>query len=209
MLKMYLKGLFEEPADGTQGGDNGAADGSNNENNNGSQGTQGGEKLYTKAEMDAYTDGVVQRKKAEWDKTHKSAVKDEAERLAAMNAQERAEHDRDEWKAKYDELFKQNTRATLTAEARRIISDAGIANVSDDLISRLVGEDAETTKAAVDGFVAAYNNAVQAGITNAAKKQSPKAGTSSGGVTKESIMAIKDPIERQAMMRKHHTLFGF
>lgn len=205
-MKMYIKGLFDDPTTGDNGGTNGGADGGTD----GNGGTGGaGEKMYTKAEMDAYTDTVVQRKKAEWDKSHKSAIKDEAEKLAAMNAQERAEHDRDEWKQKYEEQFKINQRATLTAEARRIITGAGISNVSDDLLNRLIGEDAETTKAAVDGFVAAYNAAVQAGITDAAKKPSPKGGTSSSGVTKESIKAIKDPIERQAMMRKYHKLFGF
>ena len=208
MLKMYVRGLFDDPEDGagegTQGND-GANDGAGDDKG----GAKSGEKLYTKAEMDAYTNSVVSKKKAEWDKSHKAAIKDEAERLAAMNAQERAEHDRDEWKSKYEELYKQNTKATLTAEARKIISDAGIANVSDELISRLVGEDAETTKSAVDGFVTAYNSAVQAGITNAAKKPSPKGGSSSNSVTKDDILAIKDPIERQRMMRKHHKLFGF
>ena len=203
MKKMYIKGLFDEPNDGTNNDNN---DGANDDSkNNGDK----GEKLYTKAEMDAYTNQIVSKKKAEWDKSHKASIRDEAERLASMTAQEKAEHDRDEWKAKYDELFKQNAKATLTSEARKIISDAGITGVSDDLIERLIGEDAETTKATVDGFVTAYNNAVQAGIQQIAKKAPPKGNTSNNGVTKESIMAIKDPIERQAMMRKHHKLFGF
>jgi hypothetical protein len=208
MKKMYIKGLFDDGANGATG-DAGDNNGGTGENDAGANGDGKGEKLYTKAEMDAYTNQVVSKKKAEWDKSHKTAVKDEAERLAAMNAQERAEHDRDEWKAKYDELFKQNTRATLTAEARKIISDAGITGISDELIDRLVGDDAETTKASVDGFVKAYTEAVNAGVVAIAKKPSPKGGTSSNGVTKESIMKIKDPIERQAMMRKHHKLFGF
>ena len=208
MLKMYIKGLFDDPTDGagegTQGNE-GAGEGAGDDKGR----AKSGEKLYTKAEVDAYTNSVVSKKKAEWDKSHKAAIKDEAERLAAMNAQERAEHDRDEWKAKYDELYKQNTKATLTAEARKIISDAGITNVSDALIERLVGEDAETTKSAVDGFVTAYNSAVQAGITNAAKKPSPKGGSSSTSMTKEKIDAIKDPIEKQRMIRKYHKLYGF
>lgn len=208
MLRMYVKGLFDDPADGDNGNNNddGAAAG-----NNGGNGNQGGngEKTYTKAEMDAYTNAVVSRKKAEWEKSHKASIQDEAARLAAMNAQERAEHDRDEYKKKYEEQLRINTKATLTAEARRIISDAGVTNVSDDLIERLIGDDAETTKAAVDGFVAAYNAAVQTGITNAARKPSPKAGASGSKVTKETIEAIKDPIERQRMIRKHHKLYGF
>lgn len=207
-MKMYVKGLFDDPTDGSNGGtDNGNAD--NGDNNGGAENNNPTEKLYTKAEMDAYTNAIVSRKKAEWKRDNETSIKDEAERLAAMTAQQRAEHDRDTWKQKYEEQLKINTRTTLTAEARKQLSDAGVLNVSDSLLDRLVGDDATTTKASIDEFIKAYNTAVQAGIKDKAKRPSPKAGTSSGVVTKESIMAIKDPIERQAMMRKHHKLFGF
>lgn len=201
----YIKRLFDDPE---AGADNGSDNGSDN-GQKAEQKTEQGEKLYTKAEMDAYTNNVVKQKKAEWDKKHTEKLSSEAARLADMDATQRLEHERDDWKSKYEALYATNERNALKTQAVSILAKAGISGLSDDLIDRLVGKDAEETKTSVDSFISAYNSAVKGGIKDAAKHPTPKSGSTKPTVTKESILAIKNDVERQAMMRKYHKLFGF
>lgn len=160
----------------------------------------GAEKMYSEAELEAI---VQQRIKDEQEKV--TRAKTEAERLAQMNAQERAEYERDQLKQRLDELEKEKAVSQMTSTARKMLADANI-NVSDDIVSLLVSDDADKTKAAVDGFVSLFNQSVQNAVKDALKGNPPKTGDSAT-VTKEQIMAIKDPIARQKAIRENMELF--
>ena len=126
-----------------------------------------------------------------------------------MSAQEKAEYERDQLKKELAELKKQASLAEMTKTARKMLSDDGIT-VSDDLLSMLVSDNAETTKSAVDGFRQAFTNAVEIAVKERLKGEPPRKG--SGGapaMTKEQIMAIRDPELRQKKMLENKHLFNF
>lgn len=181
-----------------QGQDKGGADGSKD------KGKDGGDKKYSDADLDA----IISKKFAKWQAQQQKAV-DEAKKLAEMDAQQRAEYERDQLKDELAKLKKSATRAEMTKTARKMLSDDGI-NVPDELLSVMVSDDAETTKAAVDGFKTAFAAAVEAAVKDRLKGNPPKRGAEDGGtMTKEQIMAIRDPELRQKKMLENKHLFNF
>ncbi len=194
--------LFAEPAgqEGTPPPDNNGEGTEPPAGGNGDSGAAGDEKKYSESEIEAI---VQQRLKDEQKKADKA--KTEAERLAQMNAQERAEYERDQLQQKLDEMEKERTIAQMTSTARKMLADANI-NVSDDIVTLLVSDDADKTKAAVDGFITLFNQSVQNAVKDALKGNPPKTGDAAT-VTKEQIMAIKDPIARQKAIRENIELF--
>lgn len=189
--RIYMRQLFEDPEGNDDPNDGGTGSGSGSE-----------EKKYTDAEVE----DLINKKFAEWEKRQKK-TEDEAARLAGMNAQQRAEHERDELEKKYNDLLKQNTIATLTVQARKMLSDGGVNGVPDELVAVLVTEDADTTKANVDAFTKLFKQAVQEAVKNANRKPSPKTGATGGTLTKADILKVEDINERQKLIRENMDLF--
>lgn len=157
---------------------------------------------------DKDVDNIINQKFAEWQKKQEKAV-DEAKKLSAMNAQQKAEYERDKLQKELDEYKRQASLAEMTKTARKMLSENGIT-VSDELLSMLVTTEAEETKAAVDGFAKAFTEAVESAVKERLKGEPPRKG--SGGavaMTKEQIMAIKDPELRQKKMLENKELFNF
>lgn len=207
---IYLMQAFEEGTDGAGAagaapeggkpgtdGNNGAGQGAGA--SGGNNGAQGAEKKYTDAELDA----ILNKKFAEWQKKQTKAV-DEATKLANMSAEEKAKA----WEQKYNELLAQNNRAKLTAQATRLIAEAGLPAMTERIIATLVADDAETTKANVDAYVKDFNDKLAEARKNDAKKPAPKGGNSSGKtITKEEILAEKNQAKRQKLIAEHMDLF--
>ena len=173
----------------------------NNENQNGEkQNDQGNEKKYSDADLDK----IIGKKFAEWKAKEEKKVQ-EAERLAKMTAEEKANEEKNAAIKRAEEAEAKLERIGLVAEARKQLAEAKIT-VSDALLETLVTKDAETTKANITSFTALYNadleNAVKARIAGDPPKTGGKA-----SVTKEEIMAIKDTAERHKMIREHMDLF--
>ena len=158
---------------------------------------------------DEDVDEILNRKFAEWQKKQQKAV-DEAQKLATMNATQKAEYERDQLKKELEELKRISALSEMSKTARKMLSDNGIT-ISDDLLSVMVTEDAETTKAAVDGFSQMFTQAVEAAVKERLKGDPPRKGSGSGvpAMTKEQIMAIRDPELRQKKMLEHKELFNF
>lgn len=159
-----------------------------------------------------YTDDdvnkIIGQKKAEWEKKKQKEI-DEAKKLADMNATQKAEYERDKIQKELDEYKKKDTLAEMSKTARKILADSGIS-ISDELLAMLVTVDAEETKAAVDGFTKAFNDAVESKVKERLKGEPPKRGTKTGAaeITKEQIMAIKDDELRQQKMLENKELFN-
>ena len=147
---------------------------------------------------------LINKKFAEWQEKKEKELT-EAKKLAEMNAQERAEHERDEMKRQLETLMKQQSLTEMTKTARAMLTEKEIT-VSDDLLSMLVSEDADKTKSTIDSFVELFQGAVKSAVANALKGNIPKTGASSG-TTKEQIMAVKDRAERQRLIRENMELF--
>lgn len=210
-----FKGLlqaFDDPegGEGNKGGsddggqksgkstDNGAKDGKSKDG--GADGKGADEKKYSDADLDK----IINQKFAKWQKDQEKAVS-EAKKLASMTEQEKAEHERDEIKKELEALKKANNMAEMGKQARKMLNEDGI-NIPDDLVNLIIAEDAETTKDTVQQFSKLFKAAVQDAVKEALKGKIPGTG-SSGTITKEQIMKIKDRTERQRMIQKHRDLF--
>ena len=200
-------------ADGTSGKNDGAqstntqsTEGQDNQGqDNQGQDNQGQDKSSEKKYSDKDLDAILDKRFARW-KADQEKEKAEAKRLADMNAQERAEAERDKVKKELDELKAKNAIAEMTNEARKMCTEHNI-NVGDDLLSVLVNQDADKTKKAVDSFVKMFEQEVEKAVKEKLKGNGPKRGGSNKGVTRESILNITDPMERQRMIAENMDLF--
>jgi hypothetical protein len=96
----------------------------------------------------------------------------------------------------------------MTKTARKMLSEKSI-NIPDELLAMMVTTDAEETKAAIDGFTKAFTDAVENAVKERLKGAPPRRGTgTAASMTKEQIMAIRDPELRQKKMLEHRELFN-
>ena len=207
--KLFLQ-LFTEGDDGGTGdgnGDGSGTDGGNNEPMSfddflGQEGNQ--------AEFDRRVNKAVKTAVTNAEEKWKALTDDkltEAKKLAKMTKEEKAEYRAKKAEKELEDLKKMNARTELAKTARKMLADENI-NIPDELLSNLVADDAEGTKTAVESFAKMYKEAVQAAVKEVIKGKPPKAGTGGGNtITKEQIMDIKDPIERQKMIRENINLF--
>lgn len=174
-----------------------AADGANTQ-------SDGEEKKYTDKELDE----IISRRFARWQAQQDKKVS-EAKKLAEMDAQQRAEYERDQYKKELDELKKQTALADMGKEARKILSDKGIT-VPDELLSLMVTTDAAQTKEAIGSFAKLFHETVEAAVKERLKGEPPRKGAGAPAkMTKDDIMAIKDPQLRQQKMLENRELFNF
>ncbi len=150
-------------------------------------------------------DRIINQKFAKWKKAEETRI-NEAEKLAKMNAQQKAEYESEKLKEELNILRAEKVKAELTAQARRMLSESDIT-INDELLNIIVSGDAETTKNSVENFSKLYKEALQQGIANALKGNAPKSGTKSGAISKEEILAVKDKNERQRLINENITLF--
>lgn len=158
---------------------------------------------------DKDVDDIINKKFAEWEKKKQKEV-DEAQKLAEMNAQQKAEYERDQIQKELDALKKKDALSEMTKTARKMLKEEDIA-ISDELLAVMVTTDAEKTKAAVDGFAKLFKDAVESAVKERLKGAPPKKSSAGGpaSMTKEQIMAIKDPELRQKKMLENRELFNF
>ena len=173
MKKRFIElQLFAE--DGGEGGDGGQQ---GNQQGEGQQSGKSGEGNNSKPELkytDEDVDKLFNKKFAEWEKKKQKEI-DEAKKLAEMNAQERAEHERDELQKELDALKKKDSLSEMTKTARKMLSDEGVS-VPDEVLAMIVDTDAEKTKAAVDAFGKAFKDAVESAVKEKLKGNPPKKG---------------------------------
>ena len=159
------------------------------------------EAKYTDADLDR----IIGQKFAAWQKQQEKKVS-EAERLSKMTAEEKAA---ERVKALEDKLHSYEVaaaKADMMKQGRAMLHDKNIV-VGDELLSNLIAEDAESTKASVESFISMFNAAVEKAVKEALKGEAPKAGSAASGLTKEQILAVKNRAERQRLMAEHPELF--
>lgn len=131
----------------------------------------------------------------------------EAEKLAKMTKEEKAEYKTRKLEKELADLKRQNSLSEMSKTARKMLADEEI-NIPDELLAHLVSESAEDTKTAVEAFGKMYKDAVQAAVKDALKGNAPKGGSGGkGAVTKEQILTISNPIERQRLIAENIALF--
>ena len=194
--------LFAE--DGGDGGDDGSDDGDDDSDDDDDKGGEP-EKKYTDADIDKIVkERLARERKAAEKKARQQA---EAEKLKNMTAAEKRDAEFEEMKARLATLEAEKNQASMLSTASDILKDAGIV-VSSKLVGHLIAETADETKANVDEFVKLYNDAVNKGVKAAMKASgsNPKKSGSST-LTKEDIMKVKNPSERQKLIKENMHLF--
>lgn len=120
---------------------------------------------------DEQVNEIINRKFAEWS-SKKEKELDEAKKLAQMDERQKAEYERDVLKQELSELKKENTRAKMAKTARAMLSEKNIA-IGDDLVSILITDEAESTKANVDQFSSLFQDAVEKAVAERLKSKTP------------------------------------
>ena len=209
--------LFTEPGGdgGGANGGNGAGAGPGNEpGNNGGNETLSFEEFLAlegnQAEFDRRVQKAVNTAVTNAQTKWKALTDDklsEAEKLAQMTKEEKAEYKANKLEKELEDLKRQNAKSDMAKTARKMLADEEI-NIPDELLVNLVAEDADGTKKAVGAFAKMYKEAVQVAVKDALKGNPPKAGTGGKGtMTKEQILAVKNPSERQRLIAENITLF--
>ena len=214
VAKMYVRQAKAVPAYRfsvfDEGGNDGGTDGNGGDDKGAENGGDGGEDKDDDKDKPKYTDAdldkIINQKFSQWQKRQEKAV-DEAKKLEKMSADEKNAKKLSELQARLDEMEKKDAQSKMAASARKLLQDENIV-VDDVIVSALIREDAEHTKAAVDAFIKSFKSAVQ----NAAKmtfgrKEKPKTGGNGGEMTRSDIMKIADRAERQKAIKAHPELF--
>ena len=159
------------------------------------------EKKYSDEDLDA----IIAKKFAKWKADEEKKVK-EAEKLAGMSAAEKAAHKMEEALKRAEEAEAKLTHMNMTKEARNILSEKNI-DLSDELLEYLVGEDAETTKDNIDDFAKVFNESVEKEVKRRLAGKTPRSKGGKTTMTKDEIMAIKDPVARRKAIAENMSLY--
>lgn len=182
LLKINL-GYFGE-------GESSEAEGQEGGNQEENQGEQQEEKTYSQKELDALLQSETDKRVNQAIETFKSkelpkllsGAKAEAEKLAKMNADQKAEYERKQQEEKLLQREAEVTRKELKIEAHKIFTEKGLPV---DLLDVLKYDNAESCNQSIDALEKAFRQAVEKGVNERLKGEAPKA----GGAGKQSSYA--------------------
>lgn len=104
-------------------------------------------KTFSRDELAKIVAAETKKARASWEQ-EAEAKKEEAKKLAKMNAEEKLQHELEQKEAEIAELKRGQTLNEMKSEASKMISGAGLPQ-DDELLGLIVSEDAEATKKAV------------------------------------------------------------
>ena len=113
------------------------------------------EKKYTDAEVDALLNAKFAKFQADFDAKQK-----EAEKLAKMNAEEKAEHNRKQLEKKLAEYEAKENLNAMGKEASKMLVELEL-QPTEEVLVLVVKEDAEGTRASVKAFADAVQKAAE------------------------------------------------
>lgn len=191
-LKWALQ-LFAEEAS-TSATESESVTAGNTENGTGAAAEQGKETKSAKTAdekkySDADLDKIIGKKFAQWQEKKQREV-EEAEKLAKMSEQEKAEHQRDELQKELDALKKEKALSEMSKTARKLLAEKNIT-VSDELLSMMVTTDATETKTAIDSFAKLFEETVENAVKERLRGEVPKTSTGAKAPLTEIEKRIK------------------
>lgn len=133
--------------------------------------TTEGEKKYSDKDLD----DIIAKKFAKWQEKQDKAVADakaEAERLAKMDADEKAKYEAEKRESRIKELEARIMHDDMAKVARDVIREAGMT--APETLDNLLGEDEESTRANAEAFVQMVRDAVEAAEKKRATGSTPK-----------------------------------
>ncbi len=157
---------------------------------------------------DADVDEMFNKRFARWQKEQEKKTS-EAERLGRMTAEEKANERMKNLEDELAKYKKDNAIAAMTKTARGILQEENI-NIGDELLSTLVSDNADDTKAAVTSFIKLFKAEVEKAVKEAYKGETPKSGGSPAGLTRkqaeEKLKSITNPVERREFIQQNMDL---
>lgn len=205
LLPMHLQYFAEPGADPDPNG----ADPSGGQGGNGSEGGSDGgsgepsNKTFTRDDVSkmiaAETAKAVKEAQEQW-----QHAKDEADKVAKMNEEEKAKHVQAQLQAEIDSLKQEKTMSNMRETARGILAESGIANV-DEALELVVFDDADTTKTKIDALkkiVDANREAIKAEYEQKLGGRVPTGGashgTEAGAFGKQLAQSSKAPTPKKS-----------
>lgn len=116
--------------------------------------------------------------------------REEAEKLAEMNATQKAEYKAEQLEKELAEYKRKDALAEMSKEARKMLAEKDI-NIPDELLSMMVTTDAQETKQAVDGFAKLFKDSVDAAVKARLKGDAPRVGSGTSSTVSEIEKRIK------------------
>nr|DAK68155.1 MAG TPA: capsid scaffolding protein [Caudoviricetes sp.] len=104
-------------------------------------------KTFSRDELAKIVAAETKKARASWEQ-EAEAKKEEAKKLAKMNAEEKLQHELEQKEAEIAELKRGQTINEMKSEASKMLSGAGLPQ-DDEILGLIVSEDAEATKKAV------------------------------------------------------------
>lgn len=129
-------------------------------------------KTFTQDELDAVIEKRLARERKDMEAKIKAAAT-EAEKLAKMNAEERAQHERQELENTLKQREHELTKRELRAQALELLGEKGLPR---ELADVLPYSDADGTNAALTAMEKVFRAAVEKGVTDRLRSDPPKVG---------------------------------
>lgn len=185
LRKSLGMGRLLEADTGANGGSGTGADGGNGEGTGeGTQGQEGGDKSFDdvlkdkkyQSEFDKRVAKALETAKSKWETDYQAKIqeaKTEAEKLAKMNADQKAEYEK---RKKLDELAKREkdiTTRELRATAYETLAEK---NLPKELVDILNYESAETCNKSIEAVEKAFQSAVEKAVNDKLRGGNPPKG---------------------------------
>lgn len=131
---------------------------------------EGTEKTFTQVELDKIVTDRLKREQAKYETMIKDKLT-EAERLTKMNADQKAQYEKEKRESELSAREKDITVRELKASAKEILADKKLPLSLAEILNYA---DSDSCTASIDAVSKAFSEAVTAGV-NAALKQNPPA----------------------------------
>lgn len=198
-LRRWRLQLFAEGDGDGQGDGNGSGDGNGDSNGAGEGNKKDGSfddflsDPKNQAEFDRRLAKALETQKAKLEDEYKqnvSSAKKEAEKLAKMNADQKAQYEQEKLRAENDELKAQVSRIELGKTATALLKEQKI-EATQDILDFVVGSDADSTKANIDKFVGIIQAAIKAAEFERAKGKTPPSYRTDNGDGPDDVFQAK------------------
>lgn len=151
-------------------------------------------------------DSIIKGRKAKWQKEQEAKQK-EADRLATMNEDEKAEHEKQKLLDRIAELEQKDNFTAMSKEASKMLADASISP-NEELLAIVVKDTAEGTQEAVNALIAIVDKKAEEKTKEALSGKPPKVNLTPGKqMTRDEIMKISNPTKRQQAIKDNLHLF--
>lgn len=154
------------------------------------------EKTFTQDEVNKIISDRLAREKAK---------QEEADKLKKMNADEKKDYELEKVKSEADQAKAELAKYRMRDEARNLLTEAGV-QITDSDIDLVVTAEAESTQTNVKALTDLIKRVQDSTRKDLLKGNTPR-NSGSTSISKEQIMAVKDPAKRQKLIAENIDLF--